>query len=170
MRKKEAERQRSLDIERWLKSKFREGFTQMKANFEKADEKKIGMVNSLTLRTYLPIAFGVFFYIFYTQFRCLYLIFGHPVSGFSWCLLKSLEGIRFKSWEMSPVRVFVSVQHRTNTNRSSLPRIFTHLPRQKRRGDATQDPHQPKTRVRILQILLAGTLNKNIWWVKSIVF
>ena len=41
MRKKEAERQRSLDIERWLKSKFREGFTQMKANFEKADEKKV---------------------------------------------------------------------------------------------------------------------------------
>ena len=47
MRKKEAERQRSLDIERWLKNKFRQGFASMRDAFEAADTKKIGMVRRL---------------------------------------------------------------------------------------------------------------------------
>merc|ERR1712226_242870 len=45
LRKKEAERQRSIDIERWLKDKFREGFKNMKVKFESKDPKKSGMVN-----------------------------------------------------------------------------------------------------------------------------
>ena len=43
-RKKEADRMRSLNIERWLKKKFREGFATMKVAFEKEDEKNEGMV------------------------------------------------------------------------------------------------------------------------------
>ena len=35
---------RSLNIERWLKKKFREGFATMKVAFEKEDEKNEGMV------------------------------------------------------------------------------------------------------------------------------
>ncbi|XP_067932216.1 EF-hand calcium-binding domain-containing protein 6-like [Watersipora subatra] len=43
-RKKETARQRSIDIERWLKNKFREGFHGMKTAFEDTDTNKSGLV------------------------------------------------------------------------------------------------------------------------------
>ena len=43
-RKKETARQRSIDIERWLKNKFREGFHGMKSAFEDIDTEKSGVV------------------------------------------------------------------------------------------------------------------------------
>ena len=45
-KRKEAERQRSLDIERWLKGKFREGFVKMRDCFEACDTKKTGSVSA----------------------------------------------------------------------------------------------------------------------------
>ncbi|XP_039398195.1 EF-hand calcium-binding domain-containing protein 6-like isoform X3 [Mauremys reevesii] len=42
--KAEWERRASLDIERWLKDKFREGFRNMKEEFEKHDPQKTGKV------------------------------------------------------------------------------------------------------------------------------
>ena len=44
LKRKEADRQRSLDIERWLKKKFREGFVNMKNSFEELDPDNTGMV------------------------------------------------------------------------------------------------------------------------------
>ncbi|XP_071132204.1 EF-hand calcium-binding domain-containing protein 6-like isoform X4 [Mytilus edulis] len=43
-RKKEIERKQSLDVERWLKNKFREGCVQMKDAFEARDAKNNGLV------------------------------------------------------------------------------------------------------------------------------
>ncbi|XP_052069905.1 EF-hand calcium-binding domain-containing protein 6-like isoform X10 [Mytilus californianus] len=43
-RKKEIERKQSLDVERWLKNKFREGCVQMKEAFEARDAKNNGLV------------------------------------------------------------------------------------------------------------------------------
>ena len=48
LKKKEAERQRSLNIERWMKNKFREGFANMRASFEGFDHDNTGFV-SITL-------------------------------------------------------------------------------------------------------------------------
>ncbi|XP_064594452.1 EF-hand calcium-binding domain-containing protein 6-like isoform X2 [Liolophura sinensis] len=45
MKKSEMERKHSLDIEKWLKSKFREGFMTMKTAFEELDVDKAGVVN-----------------------------------------------------------------------------------------------------------------------------
>ena len=45
IRKNEVDRQRSLNIERWLKDKFREGYLSMKTTFEKADEGHSGKVS-----------------------------------------------------------------------------------------------------------------------------
>lgn len=44
-RKKEIERKQSLDIERWLKNKFREGCVNMKEAFEAKDAKNNGLVS-----------------------------------------------------------------------------------------------------------------------------
>lgn len=44
-RKKEIERKQSLDVERWLKNKFREGCVQMKDAFEARDAKNNGLVS-----------------------------------------------------------------------------------------------------------------------------
>lgn len=46
-RQKEADRKRSLDIERWLKNKFREGFQNLKIAFEEMDSEKSGVVSLL---------------------------------------------------------------------------------------------------------------------------
>lgn len=43
-RKKEIERKQSLDIERWLKNKFREGCHQMQEAFEAKDPTNSGVV------------------------------------------------------------------------------------------------------------------------------
>lgn len=42
--KRESDRQRSIDIEKWLKRKFREGFNQMKKDFEDKDKDCIDIV------------------------------------------------------------------------------------------------------------------------------
>nr|WQY91287.1 ddN-expressed EFCAB family member [Ciona robusta] len=44
MRPSEAERQTSIDIEKWLKDKFREGFKSMRKEFKKGDLKNTGKV------------------------------------------------------------------------------------------------------------------------------
>ncbi|XP_064633647.1 EF-hand calcium-binding domain-containing protein 6-like isoform X2 [Lineus longissimus] len=44
-RRYEIERQKSLDVEKWLKNKFREGFRSMKEKFEHFDADKKGIVN-----------------------------------------------------------------------------------------------------------------------------
>lgn len=44
LRRKEADRQRSLDIERWLKSRFRQAFNDMKYSFQSYDKEKTGQV------------------------------------------------------------------------------------------------------------------------------
>lgn len=44
-RKLEAERKHSLDVERWLKRKFREGFSDMKHAFMELDLDRIGKVS-----------------------------------------------------------------------------------------------------------------------------
>ena len=44
LRKKEQDRQRSMDVERWLKNKFREGFQEMRKAFEDHDKDNSGMV------------------------------------------------------------------------------------------------------------------------------
>ena len=43
-RRKEIERKQSMDIERWLKNKFREGFANMREAFEFKDTKNTGTV------------------------------------------------------------------------------------------------------------------------------
>lgn len=43
-RRKEIERKQSLDVERWLKNKFREGLHNMREAFEAKDEKNAGVV------------------------------------------------------------------------------------------------------------------------------
>lgn len=48
-RKKEIERKQSLDIERWLKNKVREGCHQMQEAFEAKDPKNSGVVSSLAV-------------------------------------------------------------------------------------------------------------------------
>lgn len=45
LRKNEMERQRSLNIERWLKDKFREGYVSMKSAFYNSDTAHTGLVN-----------------------------------------------------------------------------------------------------------------------------
>ena len=61
LRKKEAERQRSLNIERWLKDKFREGFLQMKQMFQTHDPQKTGTVSwKVCLRVYLQMGLIMF--------------------------------------------------------------------------------------------------------------
>ena len=47
-RRKEIERKQSLDIERWLKNKFREGCHKMQENFEAKDTSKNGVVSVCT--------------------------------------------------------------------------------------------------------------------------
>ncbi|XP_052785640.1 EF-hand calcium-binding domain-containing protein 6-like isoform X2 [Mya arenaria] len=44
-RRKEVERRHQLDVERWLKNKFREGFSTMREAFEAKDTKSDGTVN-----------------------------------------------------------------------------------------------------------------------------
>lgn len=44
LRPSEIERKTSIDIERWLKDKFREGFKSMKKEFKKGDRKNTGKV------------------------------------------------------------------------------------------------------------------------------
>ena len=44
-RKLEVERKQSLDVERWLKRKFREGFSDMKHAFMELDLDRIGKVS-----------------------------------------------------------------------------------------------------------------------------
>ncbi|XP_069123520.1 EF-hand calcium-binding domain-containing protein 6-like isoform X1 [Argopecten irradians] len=44
-RRKEIERKQSLDVERWMKNKFREGCHNMKEAFEAKDEKNSGVVS-----------------------------------------------------------------------------------------------------------------------------
>ncbi|XP_002734907.1 EF-hand calcium-binding domain-containing protein 6-like [Saccoglossus kowalevskii] len=49
-KKLEAERSKSLDVELWLKNKFREGFANMRSEFKKYDKEKTGKVNSSDFR------------------------------------------------------------------------------------------------------------------------
>lgn len=44
-RRKEVERRQQLDVERWLKNKFREGFANMREAFEAKDPKSEGSVS-----------------------------------------------------------------------------------------------------------------------------
>ena len=44
-RRKEMERKHQLDVERWLKDKFREGFFSMRKAFEDKDSEKNGIVS-----------------------------------------------------------------------------------------------------------------------------
>ncbi|KAH9502531.1 hypothetical protein Btru_068907 [Bulinus truncatus] len=44
-RKKEVERRQQLNIENWLKNKFREGFFNMRQAFEEKDKEKLGIVS-----------------------------------------------------------------------------------------------------------------------------
>ena len=44
-RKKEIERKQQLNIENWLKNKFREGFFSMREAFENKDPDKSGVVS-----------------------------------------------------------------------------------------------------------------------------
>ncbi|XP_038061355.1 EF-hand calcium-binding domain-containing protein 6-like [Patiria miniata] len=52
-RRLEVERSKSLDIERWLKDKFRQGFHKMKKDFEKYDYEKKGEVELAKFREVL---------------------------------------------------------------------------------------------------------------------
>lgn len=45
-RRRELERKQQLDVERWLKEKFREGFFNMRKEFEDRDTEKKGIVSS----------------------------------------------------------------------------------------------------------------------------
>ena len=54
-KRKEEERKRSLDIERWLKNKFREGFKNMRAEFESLDKGNAGMVREIDILKFLVI-------------------------------------------------------------------------------------------------------------------
>lgn len=47
-RRKEIERKQQLDVERWLKDKFREGFYSMRKKFEEKDTEKNGIVSTDT--------------------------------------------------------------------------------------------------------------------------
>ena len=44
-RRRELERKQQLDVERWLKEKFREGFFSMRKEFEDRDTEKKGIVS-----------------------------------------------------------------------------------------------------------------------------
>ena len=48
-RRKEIERKQSLDVEKWLKNKFREGFANMREAFEFKDPKNTGTVRMVFL-------------------------------------------------------------------------------------------------------------------------
>ena len=52
-RKLEAERKHSLDVERWLKNKFREGLSDMKHAFMEVDLDRIGKVSRDNFRRVL---------------------------------------------------------------------------------------------------------------------
>jgi len=45
-RRKEIERRQQIDVERWLKNKFREGFATMREAFEAKDPKNDGSVRT----------------------------------------------------------------------------------------------------------------------------
>ncbi|XP_077999318.1 EF-hand calcium-binding domain-containing protein 6-like [Glandiceps talaboti] len=45
MKRVEIERAKSLDVERWLKNKFREGCTTMRSEFQKCDSEKTGQID-----------------------------------------------------------------------------------------------------------------------------
>nr|XP_039247423.1 EF-hand calcium-binding domain-containing protein 6-like [Styela clava] len=49
----EVERKTSINIERWLKDKFREGFNRMRSEFRKADPDKVGTVSRDNFRRVL---------------------------------------------------------------------------------------------------------------------
>ncbi|XP_076819252.1 EF-hand calcium-binding domain-containing protein 6-like isoform X2 [Clavelina lepadiformis] len=53
LRPSEAERRTSIDIERWLKDKFREGFKAMRREFKKGDNKNTGKVSREVFRRVL---------------------------------------------------------------------------------------------------------------------
>jgi len=53
-RRKEIERRQQIDVERWLKNKFREGFATMREAFEAKDPKNDGSVGTGGLDIYLP--------------------------------------------------------------------------------------------------------------------
>lgn len=44
MRRADIERKKSIDVERWLKDKFRTGCTKMKKDFESIDKERKGLV------------------------------------------------------------------------------------------------------------------------------
>ena len=46
-RRKEVERKMQINIEHWLKEKFREGFFSMREQFESKDTEKKGIVSSV---------------------------------------------------------------------------------------------------------------------------
>ena len=54
-RKKEVERQRSLNVERWLKKKFREGFRDMKEAFARHEKDADGMVRAYIMTLILNL-------------------------------------------------------------------------------------------------------------------
>lgn len=58
-KKKEVERKQSLDIERWLKSKFREGCANMREVFLSKDAKNSGLVRIMSFRGYLWTQFDL---------------------------------------------------------------------------------------------------------------
>lgn len=59
MKKTEVERKHSLDIEKWLKSKFREGFVAMKTAFEELDVDKAGIVSTDIHKAYFKVKHNV---------------------------------------------------------------------------------------------------------------
>lgn len=52
-RKLEKERKQQLDVERWLKNKFREGFSDMKHAFMELDQNKTGRISRSQFRQVL---------------------------------------------------------------------------------------------------------------------
>lgn len=52
-RKLETERKQQLDVERWLKNKFREGFSDMKHAFMELDQNKTGRISRSQFRQVL---------------------------------------------------------------------------------------------------------------------
>jgi len=44
LRPSESQRRTSIDIEKWLKNKFRQGFQEMRAEFRRGDQEKTGKV------------------------------------------------------------------------------------------------------------------------------
>ena len=57
-RRRELERKQQLDVERWLKEKFREGFFTMRKEFEEKDTEKKGVVStaSFTLFSFCVVS------------------------------------------------------------------------------------------------------------------